>query len=218
MGKMISCFLFKLTIYVLMILQATAAYSQESPPETQNHRRVAVTFDDLPGVALPEGFRCNFDSLKWVSQRLLQTAKAHQMPVAGFVVESRNCETFGKSELQVIYDLWLNAGATLGNHTHSHIDLNRTPVAEYQTDILRGETVLQPMLEKYGQQSKFFRYPYLHAGNTDTSKSAIEAFLADHNYQNAPVTIDNQEWVFAAVYARAKNRGDGATMQKIADA
>jgi hypothetical protein len=37
-------------------------------------------------------------------------------------------------------------------------------------------------------------------------------------YRLAPVTIDNQEWVFAEVYAMAKERGDKATAERVAAA
>lgn len=193
--------------------------SAQSAAGTQKSlRQVAVTFDDLPGVALPEGFRCNLDSLKDISRMLLATAADYQMPAAGLVVEGRGCESFDDQSLTELYEIWLKAGAILGNHTYSHIDLNNTPPEEYQADILKGENQLMPTLKKYGQSEKYFRYPYLHAGNTPESKKAIETFLNANDYIMAPVTIDNQEWVFARVYSRAYNRGDTETMQKISDA
>jgi hypothetical protein len=43
----------------------------------------------------------------------------------------------------------------------------------------------------------------------------VERFLADHGYRIAPVTVDNQEWVYARAYIVAKQRGDTALEQRV---
>ena len=47
----------------------------------------------------------------------------------------------------------------------------------------------------------------LHAGNTPAKKAAIEKFLDDRGYVNAPVTIDNQDFMFDRVYRQAIRNG-----------
>ena len=47
---------------------------------------------------------------------------------------------------------------------------------------------------------------------------ALDVFLRERGYTIAAVTIDNQEWMVADVYVRAKRRGDRETMQKVVDA
>jgi peptidoglycan-N-acetylglucosamine deacetylase len=49
------------------------------------------------------------------------------------------------------------------------------------------------------------------------TRRAFEAFLASHGYTVAPVTIDNDEFVYAAAYAQALRRGDAAVAVRIAD-
>jgi hypothetical protein len=80
--------------------------------------------------------------------------------------------------------------------------LNRTPVADYEQDILKAEAVLRPVVEARGRKLEFFRYPMLHAGSTAESKRAIQEFLAGRGYRNAPVTFDNSDYMFAALYTR----------------
>jgi hypothetical protein len=46
-------------------------------------------------------------------------------------------------------------------------------------------------------------------------RRAFEAFLAGRGYTIAPVTIDNDEYIYAAVYANALRGGDAAAASKI---
>ena len=55
----------------------------------------------------------------------------------------------------------------------------------------------------------------MHAGKDAETKSALERFLVERGYQIAPVTIDNQEWVFAEVYARALRRRDMLVLRRV---
>ena len=101
--------------------------------------------------------------------------------------------------------LWKAAGAELGNHTCSHSDLNSTPVEAYKADILKGERVTTKIL---GRRPHYFRHPFLHAGKEAETKRSITSFLKDQGYTIAPVTLDNSDYMFAAVYATAQQRND----------
>ena len=50
---------------------------------------------------------------------------------------------------------------------------------------------------------RYFRHPFLHVGQ-DTSSSAarFEKFLAARGYTVAPVTMDNDDFVYAAAYTK----------------
>jgi peptidoglycan/xylan/chitin deacetylase (PgdA/CDA1 family) len=109
-------------------------------------------------------------------------------------------EALGDAGLQRILKIWLDHGATLGNHTWSHPDLNTVPLQEYEADLLRGEPAIAQAL---GHRPVFFRHPFLHAGKDAATRHGLEEFLAAHQYQIAPVTLDNSDWMFAAVYAPA---------------
>lgn len=171
---------------------------------------VALTFDDIPGVALPSSHCEPASTLRW-NRKLLATLKAHRAPALGLVVSSRSCESIGP-----IFNAWLDAGHDLGNHTYSHIDLNRTPVADYETDIVNGEAPLRTMLTSRGKTLKYFRHPMLHAGDTAAKKERIDSFLTRRGYTIAPVTIDNQDYLFANAYSNAIERNDRALAKRIA--
>jgi peptidoglycan/xylan/chitin deacetylase (PgdA/CDA1 family) len=202
---------------LLMALAAVPARAQGAGPRGDARREVAITFDDLPGVAMPQSQRCDSKAFAEMNRKLLRSVAAHRVPALGLVVEGRLCEG-QRAALPDILGLWLDAGLDLGNHSFSHFDLNNTPLALYQADVVRGETVTSRLLQQRGKRLKYFRHPLLHAGNNLETKRAFEKFLVERGYSVAPVTIDNQEWVFAEVYAMAKERGDKATAERVAGA
>lgn len=165
-------------------------------------REVAITIDDLPRGG--DGGGRAFADIRQMTERLLTPLREQKIPVTAFVHPGRT--ELNAADLRRILDLWLDAGAELGNHTWSHADLNRVPVAEYEQDILKAEAVLRPIVEAHGKKLEFFRYPMLHAGATAETKRAIEQFLSDHHYRNGFVTLDNSDYMFAAACLRPELR------------
>ena len=66
-----------------------------------------------------------------------------------------------------------------------------------------------------GGRPRFFRHPTLNTGRDLATKAAVERFLAAHGYAVAPVTIDNDEYLYALAYDRARARGDRAQMDRL---
>jgi hypothetical protein len=58
----------------------------------------------------------------------------------------------------------------------------------------------------------------LQAGRTREAKERLEEFLSRRGYQQAPVTFDNSDWMFAFVYSGALARGDANMARRIRDA
>jgi peptidoglycan/xylan/chitin deacetylase (PgdA/CDA1 family) len=114
--------------------------------------------------------------------------------------------------------MWVDAGHELGNHTYSHRSLNRVPLDEFQADVVRGEPVTRALLQAKGRTLRYFRHPFLQVGLDLEKRRAFESFLRERGYTIAPVTIDNDEWIFAALYADARKRGDEAAAVRVADA
>jgi peptidoglycan/xylan/chitin deacetylase (PgdA/CDA1 family) len=133
-----------------------------------------------------------------LTEQLLRPFREQKILVIGFVNEGRG--GLAAQELRQILDLWLDAGADLGNHSYSHLDLNDTPLGQYAADILKGEPVLRAALAARGSTIEFFRHPFLHAGPTSEVKRGLEQFLECHGYRVAPVTIDTADYLFAVEY------------------
>ncbi len=186
----------------------------DTPPPP---RQVAVTFDDLPTTSvLPQTIAAR-ESLTVV---LLDAILAQRVPAIGFVNAVKLTGNDGAEDERAVALLsrWLEAGLELGNHTYSHPDLHTTPLAEFEADLVRGETVLRRLLEARGQKLRFFRHPFLHTGRDLGTRDSLEAFLAARGERVAPVTIDNADYIFAAAYDRARVRADTAMTRRIATA
>lgn len=165
-------------------------------------REVAITIDDIPRGG--DGGGRSYGDIRVMTERLLSPFRERHIPLTGFVHPGRT--ELSPDDLRHILDLWLDAGAGLGNHTWSHADLNRTSVPDYEADILKADTFLRPIVEQRGKKLEYFRFPMLHAGPAPETKQAIAQFLADHHYRNAPVTFDNSDDMFAARYTTAEYR------------
>lgn len=200
-----------LALMAAVLFAASAAAAAE--------RQVAVTFDDLPGpaaglVSPDAAFVCDN------TRKLLAAFKAHGVPVVGFVNENklnRPGETAEDAALRLAtLDLWLDAGLELGNHSFSHRSLNRTPLEEFEADVVRGETATKELLARRGKTLRYFRHPFLQVGLDLDKRRAFEAFLKVRGYTIAPVTMDNDEYMYAFVYADALRRKDAALARKVA--
>ncbi len=91
------------------------------------------------------------------------------------------------------------------------------PLDQFQADVLRGETLTRGLLKGRAQRLRYFRHPFLHVGSDLKARRAFEAFLSRHGYTVAPVTVDSDEFVYAAAYASALRRGNSADAVRIAD-
>jgi peptidoglycan/xylan/chitin deacetylase (PgdA/CDA1 family) len=112
--------------------------------------------------------------------------------------------------------MWLDAGHDLGNHTYSHRSLNTRPLEELEQDVVRGEPVTRALLAEKGGTLRYFRHPFLQVGLDLDKRHAFETFLAGRGYTVAPVTIDNDDYIYAFAYADALRRGDQETAARLA--
>lgn len=204
-------------VCLLAIVFVASVKGQNQPPEKAPRRLVAITFDDLPAAGRSRNY--STDAIKGMTSKLLQTFYSHKIPVVGFVNEKGLYQKTGEVDERIaVLQMWLDAGQELGNHTFSHLSFNTTPLADYEEDVIRGETVTKILLKQKGMKLRYFRYPFFFTGPTLETKRAFEMFLTRRGYTNAPATIDNQDYLFADVYAKAMEKGDNVTMKRVADA
>lgn len=198
--------------FALLASALAAVAAAQAGAAAPARREVAVTFDDLPA---PQG---DLEDMRRITSRLLESVKRNGVPAVGFVNEGK---LYRRGEIDARTELlraWLDAGLELGNHTFSHLNLQRAPLEEYKDDVLRGETVTRMLLRERGMTLRYFRHPFLFTGTTPEYKKGLAEFLAARGYTVAPVTIDNADYVFADVYFKAKKRGDAETAKRVADA
>ncbi|WP_019217216.1 polysaccharide deacetylase family protein [Legionella tunisiensis] len=142
------------------------------------HKRlIAITIDDLPFVGEAKNFHLNM---------IIDAIKSHEVPATGFIIAG-----------EVSPDNWKmlhkfrDSGLGLGNHTFSHLNLNKVDTEAYIEEIDAADKMLMPVLT----EPKFFRYPYL-AMSGGTKKDKVLRYLSKNNYHVAPITIDSKDFIF----------------------
>jgi peptidoglycan/xylan/chitin deacetylase (PgdA/CDA1 family) len=173
---------------------------------------MSITFDDLPAVD------SDLAGARRITRELLKSFRVNEVPVIGFVNEGK---LFVRGEIDERADFlrqWLDAGHMLGNHTYSHISISQTPFEDYAEDLVRGETVTRMLLAERGEKPRYFRHPQLRTGPTEEYRAQVNALLARRGYVTAPVTIDNNDYLFNRAYRVARERGDEPARRRVADA
>lgn len=177
-------------------------------------KQMCITIDDLPVVSYT---KTDLEFLSEVTEALVATFDAFKIPAIGYVNESKLYHNGQLDPGRVkLLELWLQNGYELGNHTYAHKNYHRVSFAEYAEDIIKGEQVTKPLVQEYGMEYQFFRHPYLRIGSTKAHHDSLKQFLDKKGYREAPVTIDNEDYLFAKAYHLAYMDNDTSTVKKIA--
>jgi len=191
----------------LVLFSALAAAEPRVP------LKVALTFDDLPlNGALPPGAKPSD-----FARDTIKVLKKYRIPPSyGFINANKlERDPDGARALQI----WVNGGHPLASHTYTHLDLTKNSVEDFQHEILRNEPALELLMpegRKVGgglHDWRWFRYPYLHEGDTLEKRRAVRTFLADSGYRIAQTTLDFEDYLWNSAYARCVGAGDEASIQ-----
>jgi peptidoglycan-N-acetylglucosamine deacetylase len=193
--------------------QGQPAQAQQSslpaPPTVPVQRKIAMTVDDLPGAeAGTDHATGDIRELRRINHAIPAILRAHHAPAIGFVNEWK-LEVSGERDARAaLLQMWLDAGMTLGNHTYLHDDLQTTPLAQFEDEVIRGEVVTRALLTAAGQPMRYFRHPFLNTGPSAEVKAAFEAFLSQRGYRIAPVTVEDADYEFNDIYGEALAKKD----------
>ncbi|MGB7823448.1 MAG: polysaccharide deacetylase family protein, partial [Candidatus Sulfotelmatobacter sp.] len=168
-------------------------------------QKLAITFDDLPlNGLLPPGVT-RAETTKNVLEIL---KKRHVPPVYGFI-NAKKLE--GNADGAEALKLWA-AAEPVGNHTYSHMDLEQNTAEAFEREIEENEPVLE-LLKEEANDWHWFRYPYLHEGDTVEKRRAVRAYLKAHGYRIAQVTLDWEDYLWNTAYARCVAKNDAKSME-----
>ncbi len=195
-----------------IILISIAVFLSESSLFAQV-KNICLSYDDMPVVTYGIS---DTTYQKALMNKLASSLQRNHIPAIGFVIGSKLCKDHGMDAFQIrLLELWLNHGLELGNHSFSHPDYNQVSCESYTNDILKAGDELKPFLKSRGKKLKYFRHPFLHVGSNAAKADSLQNFLNRNGYTVAPVTIDNEDYLFALAYKRAGDRQDSALMKKI---
>jgi peptidoglycan/xylan/chitin deacetylase (PgdA/CDA1 family) len=165
---------------------------------------VALTFDDLPSHGpLPSGV-----SRVDIAKSIIESLRRHKAPAAyGFINAKALADR--AEDIEVLKE-WRAAGLPLGNHAYSHMDLHANDAGAFEQDVLANEATLQSLMG--GDDWHWFRYPFLREGDTADKHRAVLAFLGDHHYRVAQVTLSFDDYAYNEPYARCVAKNDTASI------
>lgn len=154
---------------------------------------IAITIDDFPIQNLEPK---KHTPLQIANQILSVLEKHHLTGVYGFINGGNSI-----SDRDEVFKTWINHQQLLGNHTFSHLDLNKVSAETYISDIKKNEPILINLMKE--KNYKFFRYPYLATAQKNKEKhDTIFNFLIEHQYTVVPVTINFEDYLWHKTYAR----------------
>jgi peptidoglycan/xylan/chitin deacetylase (PgdA/CDA1 family) len=169
-------------------------------------QKVAITFDDLPQNGdLPPGVT-RAETAKNV---LAILKERHVPPVYGFInAQKLEGSTDGAEALK----LWA-AAEPVGSHTYAHMDLEENSALAFEREIAEDEPALELLSGDAKGSWRWFRYPYLHEGDTVEKRRAVRAYLKAHGYRIAQVTLDWEDYLWNTAYARCAAKNDAKSIE-----
>ena len=191
-------------LLLLFLISTSVTFSQN---------RIAITFDDLPCSNCKSS-----EIVNEVIDKLILSLNKYHVNAIGFVNEKKLFKDGRRDEGKTnLLRHWLENGLDLGNHTFSHILINNATVEEYEKDLLKGEIITRPLMKEYSRELKYYRHTQLRTGPTKEYKTRLDSILSKYNYTVAPVTMDNDEYIYAFCYMAAKEKKDSINMRRIAN-
>lgn len=169
-------------------------------------KQIAITFDELPAVQAFE--EVHPDAINYL---ILEALKKYQIKATGFVVGSRiegNLDILGR---------WLEAAHRLGSMTLDNEDLHNMTPDQFKKQIVEGANELEPMLEGFGQDNRYFRFPFLHYGTSKKIKQSMRDFLGSHRQITAHATVVPEDFTYNNVLAGLGKIPDSTRLLRLRD-
>ncbi len=162
---------------------------------------IALTFDDAP-----------MSGSAWISgtkktDMIIKHLKDADVPGAFFFVTTGNIGSDGKQRLQQYVD----AGFHLASHSHSHQSLNKIDAVDYLSDFYKSHL----LLKEYDNVVKFYRFPFLHHGNSLAKRRAVHAAFSELDYKVGYVTVDNYDWYINSKTRSAYKEGHSLDIERL---
>lgn len=188
-----------MSIASLLCIGAFVCLATGSTPAKRTGE-VAITIDDLPAHGnLPPGV-----TRLEIATRMITALKAKGVPAVYGFVNAQRAE--GDATQNEVLREWTASGNLLGSHTAAHIDLNSNTPQQFEENIAANEPTLRALMGP--KDWHWFRYPFLHEGETLEKRRAIRSYLHDHGYRTAQVTLDFEDYAWNNPYARCMEAHD----------
>ena len=187
------------------------AVRQADVPEANGPIEVAITVDDL---SRPLSSGPTPPAQPILHELVTAFQRHHVPPVTGFV-NGRRIEEHPEDRHAL--EEWVRTGNLLGNHTYSHLDLARVPLAAFYADIRKNEALLESLQGRPvpGRDWRVFRYPFLQEGTNQATRESVRSFLFARGYRIAEVSVDFEDWQWFPIFSRCSTAGDQRGIDKL---
>lgn len=182
--------------------QTAPSYDLQSPVPIEH--QVVITVDDVPSWQDGELTREEMSAL------FVEGFQRAPIPgPVGFVLGT----LLDSTEHQKIVQDWSAAGAHIGNHTFSHIDLHEVLVSTYQEEIIQTQTLIDQIVGT--TTPTYFRHTYLHEGDTLDKLQTFNTWLDTSGYRAVPPTVNFLDYLFEDAYRRCLSRSDSTSITQL---
>jgi peptidoglycan/xylan/chitin deacetylase (PgdA/CDA1 family) len=206
------------SVALVVLFSLITALTPFAGAQGSSGKTIALTFDDLPVSTIGQDPSPAAQTrASEITTKILATLKKHHAPATGFVNEEKLNTPGARDARASLLEDWLNAGMELGNHGYSHLQFSDVSLSAYEDDFVRGDVITPLMVKMHGagKAPQYFRYPFNDTGNTAEKKQAFVEFLSTRNFAIAPMTFENDDWMYTALYEPALKRGDAVTMARL---
>lgn len=167
-------------------------------------QKLAITMDDLPlNGTLPPGV-----TRAETAKNVLAILKKRHAPLVYGFINAKKLE--GNADGAEALKLWA-AQEPVGNHTYAHMDLELNPAEAFEREIEENEPALELLAAK--DDWRWFRYPFLHEGDTVEKRRAVRTYLKARGYRIAQVTLDWEDYLWNTAYARCAAKNDAKAIE-----
>lgn len=166
-------------------------------------KEIALTFDDSPRSA--SGYLTGPQR----AQMLIKALKDSNVEQVAFFANSKGLNVEGTERLTS----YSQAGHIIANHTHDHLDFNKTSLEDFSENFLLADQKLR-QFENY---TKLFRFPYLRAGNTLKKRDGMREVLKAHGYTHAYITLNNYDWYIETLFQNAIKNNKNLDLEQVKD-
>jgi len=196
-------------IFPALLLCSTVLPCTQGLAAAQPTHKVAITFDDLPYVmhAGASQEESQADALM-ANRAILAILRRDAIPVTAFVNEDK-VQALGTVGTDILAQ-WNQGALALANLAAHHVDSNTLTPAQFENEIREGERSIGPLARRAGRHLDFFRFPFNHAGDTESKRIALSEIVKRLGYRQAATTIDVEDYLFNDAYecAHATHRSD----------
>lgn len=161
-------------------------------------KKVCITFDKLPYME-PNGFW----TPRELSNLILRGLARKEIEAVGFVIQEKIDDDPGS---YIIVEDWVKGGHIVGNATYSFIDFNEVSTTDLFEHIRDGQKAIRIASRNGEHTYRYFRFPLLHEGNTESKKKDAAKALYRADYTTVPVSIVTYDYQFNHLIVKVEER------------